>query len=62
MGVGQSTRSIPDYVYVVMKVDDTGYVNVGMIVYNIENALKLRMFERTQEDTYELPPCDYWPG
>lgn len=62
MGISQSTRYIPDYVYVVMKPDDKGYVSVTLIVYNTENALRLRLLMREQEDRSELPPCDYWPS
>jgi len=61
MGAGLSTRSIPDYVYVVMNADESGYVRVNFIVYNTDNALRLRLLLREREDTSELPPCDYWP-
>jgi len=60
MGAGQSTRSIPDYVYVFIKVNDEGNVHLDLFVYNTENALKLRMFMREKEDTSDLLPCDYW--
>ena len=62
MGVGQSTRSIPDYVYVIIRVNESGYAKVYMFVYNTDNALRLRMFLRSHEDTTALTPCDYWPS
>jgi hypothetical protein len=62
MGASQSTRSTTDYVYAFIKVNDEGYVHLDLFVYNIENALKVRMYMREKEikETIELPPCDYW--
>lgn len=50
MGAGQSTRSIPDYTYVIMYVDNTEYIHVRFLVYNTENALKIRMIMREQDN------------
>ena len=67
MGAIQS-RAIPDFVYVLLHVDqgDADYVRVDLFVYNTDNALKFRMFMRDRDDkragAEPLISCAYWPA
>lgn len=61
-----ATRSIPDRVDILLKVDETtGYIHVITFVNNTDNALKLHKFVR-DKDPKQPPidpdePCPYWP-
>ena len=69
MGANSSiaTRSIPDYVDVYLKVDETtGYVNVLPFVNTTDNLLQLHKFVRDKDPTQPPidldEPCPYWPS
>jgi hypothetical protein len=50
MGAGQSTRNIPDYVYVNFYIDEKEHIFVKFCVFNTENRYLLRKFMNNNHD------------
>jgi len=50
MGAGQSTRNMPDYVYVNFYIDEKEHIFVKLFVFNTENRYQLRKFMNNNQD------------
>lgn len=49
MGASQSTRDIPDYVYVHLKIQPDDTLKLNLFICNTENRYKLREYIREKE-------------
>lgn len=50
MGAAQSTRDIPNYVFVQYYVDKEEYINVNLLVYDTTQAYKVHQSIRERDD------------